>query len=92
MIKIISFFLPVPTQINRMNQLKFLFSHFFLSSQKESPDTKKKPENENLNWFLFWQFCCCCFFEMQGTVNVNKFILDSYNQLKNVIFQRKACI
>ena len=49
MTKINLFFLPVPTQINQMNKLKFLFSHFFLLPQKEGLDTKTKRENENLS-------------------------------------------
>ena len=35
MTKINLFFLPVPTWINRMNKLKFLFSHFFLLPPKD---------------------------------------------------------
>ena len=78
MTKINLFFLPVPTWINRMNKLKFLFSHFFLLPQKEGLDTKKKRENENLSRFLFWHIVFFCFFfDMQGTVS----ILGSYNQL-----------
>ena len=78
------FFLPIPTRINRMNKLKFLFSHFFLLPQKEGLDTKKKREIENLSWFLFLQFFCCrcCFLKYKGTARVNKLFLDSYNQLK----------
>ena len=62
MTKIILFFLPVPTRINRMNKAKFLFSHFLLLSEKVDLDTKKNPENENLSWFLFWQFFYFLFF------------------------------
>ena len=91
MTKISLFFLHVPTRINQMNKLGFLFSHFFLLPQKEGLDTKKKRENENVSWFLFLQFCCCCcFLKYEGTVGVNKLILDSYNQLKQCDLSKKT--
>ena len=93
MTKISLFFLHVPTRINQMNKLGFLFSHFFLLPQKEGLDTKKKRENENVSWFLFLQFCCCCCF--LGTKGqwalTNLFWMVTIN-LNNVIFQRKPFI
>ena len=55
---------------------------WYLKIFYEGLDTKKKHGNETLSWFLFWQFFFFFFFEILGVVRFNKFILDSYNQLK----------
>ena len=95
MTKINSFFLPFPTRINRMKNLNFYIhiSFCFFKRIYKGVDTKKKRENENLSWFLFWHFFSgffLVFFEIQGTVSISKFILDNYNQLKEFDLSKKT--